>query len=107
MILFKIYNLTTLLNVNVHRYVGKVEPEQMYVGSLFRNSNVNTAKDNYCQRWSISSRNWSDVGPSEANGVNWHGCGFTSATIYHPYGTGFNQLTRTYSCMQSFERTRA
>ena len=35
---------TTLFNVMIaHRYVSKVEPEQIYVGSLFRNSNVNTA----------------------------------------------------------------
>ena len=33
----------TFLNVNGRRYVGKVVPEQIYVGSLFRNSNVNTA----------------------------------------------------------------
>ena len=33
----------TFLNVNARRYVGKVVPEQIYVGSLFRNSNVNTA----------------------------------------------------------------
>ena len=34
---------TTLVNVNAHRYVGKVVPERIYVGSLFRHSNVNTA----------------------------------------------------------------
>ena len=33
----------TFLNVNGRRYVGKVVLEQIYVGSLFRNSNVNTA----------------------------------------------------------------
>ena len=31
------------LNVNGRRYVGKVLPEQIYVGSLFQNSNVNKA----------------------------------------------------------------
>ena len=34
---------TTFLNVNGCRYVGKVVPEQIDVGSLFRNSNVNGA----------------------------------------------------------------
>ena len=29
--------------MNARRYFGKVVPEQIYVGSLFRNSNVNTA----------------------------------------------------------------
>ena len=29
--------------MNGRRYVGEVVPEQIYVGSLFRNSNVNTA----------------------------------------------------------------
>ena len=34
---------TTLVNVNAHRYIGNVVPERIYVGSLFRHSNVNTA----------------------------------------------------------------
>ena len=40
----------TFLNVNARRYVGKVVPEQIYVGSLFRNTNVNTALEWWSRR---------------------------------------------------------
>ena len=46
---------TTLLNVNAHRYVGKVVPERIYVGSLFRHSNVNTALVNVLLNRVVSS----------------------------------------------------
>ena len=41
--------------MNGRRYVGKVVPEQIYVGSLFQNSNVNTAKRFHADRTVLSA----------------------------------------------------